>query len=117
MFWPTTTVSIYRTDPSQSDAVSPRGDAIDEPLAMGSLVKSGVPFSIKETSRKVFIQETQTRMTVRDYKGRSDDQDILAGDRLVDNTTGIHFVVDERTLPGEGLVGEPILSFDLRVFK
>jgi hypothetical protein len=112
----TTTVNTYRTNPSASDATSLRGDAIDEPVGVLTKILGPIPFALKESTKTVWIQETQTAMTVRKYKGRAQAAlDIQKGDRIVDTFSGRTFIVDDVNLPDRGMVGETRFSFDLRI--
>lgn len=116
MFKATTTVDTYRTNPGASDAKSLRGDAIDEPKGVATKVLSAIPFALKESSRSVFVQETQTSMTIRKYTGRCQaGLDVQEGDRIVDKFSGRTFVVDSLNLPDRGMVGETRFSFELRI--
>lgn len=108
-FYATTTALVYRTPANSKDA---RGEIVDVDVAVGTAVS----FSLVEKTRKVWSPETLELHTVRYFAGRCySNVDVLKGDRILDNATGLRYVVDELITPTRGLAGHASLSLELRL--
>lgn len=107
----TTTCAVIRGE--TTDAL---GDDIPSGIVVVGLEK--LPFSIKEKSRKVYVPESDELRTVRYVVGRATPTakalQIIATDRIRDNSTLKIYVVDEITGGERGISGTRPLVFDLR---
>lgn len=100
--FPTTTVSVLRGETT---------DAFGDAVSADTVAASGVPFSLLEQRRSVFIATDNRVAQVRYFTGRAPgDSDILISDRIRDETTGVVYFVDSVTR-----VGSPVTMNDLRL--
>jgi len=89
----TTTVSILR-----GTATDGYGDAVDDNT--GTPAATGVPASILEQNRRVFLPAEQAFRIVRTYAGRvGPEVDIRKDDRLLDEQTNIVYLVTDLSDP------------------
>lgn len=101
-FLPTTTVAILR------------GETLDEygdPVDSDTPVRAGIPVSLIERDRHVFVA-AESRMTiVREVTGRArPDVDIREADRLRDERTGSIYLVEAVSRPSS-----PVGATDVRL--
>lgn len=100
--FPTTTVSVLRGSSE---------DAFGDTVAADTVAASGVPFSLLEQRRNVYIPTENRVQQVRFFTGRAPgDTDILITDRIRDELTGVVYFVDSVTR-----VGSPVTLNDLRL--
>lgn len=112
-FIATTTISVL-------DRTIEKSALDDDVYATDNAIEglTAIPFAITWRSRRVFFQESQTWRTVRVATGRGNPaRDIQTGDRILDERTGIVYVVDQRNAPGRGLAGVLDATFDLRLLS
>lgn len=106
----TTTASVWRAASVEDD----RGDEVDAPLTEVSRAIKSEPAAVTEKSRRVFNPESQRWESVRAATGRLYPRhQVLKGDRLRDDRTGVLYSVEEVT-PVRGLGGRTELLLDLR---
>jgi hypothetical protein len=99
---PTTTVTVLRGSTT---------DDLGDTVAADTVAASGIPFSLLEQRRSVYVAVDNRVQQVRYFTGRAPgDSDILISDRIRDETTGTVYQVDSVTQ-----VGSPVQMNDLRL--
>ena len=75
-------------------------DAFGDPLDTATVVTSGVLAAIREDTRTVFDQATQTPRVVRRIRGvMPSDTEVRDTDRIRDDTNNVTYIVTEVTAP------------------
>lgn len=105
VFIPTTTVDILRGETT---------DAYGDPADAATPAASGVPASIIETSRRIFLPAESRLTKVRIFTGRvRPEVDVREGDRLRDTTTASIYLVEAVSRPASP-IGAADARLDLR---
>lgn len=99
---PTTTVSVLR-----GQSTDQFGDVYDN----DTIAASGIPCSLIEQTRNMLTADSPTPRVVHYTVGRiGADTDILETDRVLDEVTGVKYIVQ-----GIARIGNPVMKADLRL--
>jgi hypothetical protein len=93
------------------------GDVVDDAMPILPPGTKGIPASVLEKTRKVYVPESDELRTVRWYAGRVSSAHASAipqGARLYDLKSGRTYIVDETTPAVRSIMGAIETTLDLR---